>query len=397
MKKWAQKLSRDVKETLKLDSDPKFRGQGRRLGEAGPSRPPVPSGAPNPSTSAVRTKETGSAAVHSSPYHAVLRSINDDDCVSALATMLRSVDRSRREREETQESLTVLRRILSNVMADPSNDKVRTLRLSNAKIDRYVVRPEGARELLMGCGFIEVNDTGVGVEGASLVMPCDVARDRLSLMRRVVRVIETLLGTQAAPRNASDPTVPAARTPSEKNEPGAMDKVMGAGRRRNTMLELPSAVEDADLPEEFYRQSLSEVQKLYQHDRQVLEQSKVLMTKAMRDKLQSKGDVKLDKAWVRVRVRAPEAMKIVGDFHRDETLLAVFSWVAECLNERIVEFDLVTPPPERRSVGDLRFDGKCTLRDVFGTGDVTLNLVINGGEGACGREGPTFKSVQTVD
>ncbi len=389
MKKWAQKLSRDVKETLKLDPEPKFSGSGRRLGDAGPSRPVVPPDAPNPSTSAVTAKKAGGSNVEASPYHAILRSIKDDGCVSALATMLGGVDRGGHGREETQESLMVLRRILSNVIADPANDKVRTLRLANAKIDRYVVRPEGARELLASCGFNEVHDASSAVEEAFLVISHDTARDRLGLMRRVVRVIETLLGIQPAPKNASEPGAATPHVARESTEPSSTVKVTGDGWR-NTMLELPSVVEDADLPEEFYQQSLSELQKLYRHNREVLEQSKLLMTKAMRDKLEKRGGEKLGKSRVRVRVRAPEAIKVVGDFDRDETLQALFSWVAECLHDRIVEFDLVTPPPERRSVGDLRFDAKCTIRDVFGAEDVTLNLVINGGEDARG-DGPTFK------
>jgi hypothetical protein len=383
MKKWAQKLSRDVKETLaKLDTtEPKFSGTGRRLGDAGPSRPVVPPDAPNPSTSAETKK--------ASPYDAILRSIGKDDhgCVSALATMLEGIDKGKREREETQEILTVLRKILCNVIADPGNDKVRSLRLANAKIDRCVVRPKGARELLMGCGFYELNDTADAVAEPCLVMSRDVARDRLSLMRRVVRVIETLLGIQPEPENASNPAAQVTRVTPKTTEPSETVEVPGDGRR-NTVLELPSAVEDADLPDEFYQQSLSELRRLYRHNRELLDQSKVLMTKAMRDKLA--GSEKLSKARVRVRVRAPEAIKVVGDFHSYETLHVLFSWVSECLDERIVEFDLVTPPPERRSVGDLRFDAKCTIRDVFGAGDVTLNLVINGGEGVRGG-GPTFK------
>ena len=390
MKKWAQKLSRDVKETLNLGhEEPKFSGAGRRLGDAGPSRPVVPSDEPNPSPSSAPAKKLGASTIEASPYHAILGSINDDGCSSALATMLNGVDSGDQGREETQESLKVLRKILSNVLADPACDKVRTLRLANAKIERYVVKPRGARELLASCGFAEIHDASSVVEEAFLVMSHDTARDRSSLMRRVVRVIETLLGIQPAPKNASGSGSLVRCVSRGAAEPNSMVEVTEDGRR-NTMLELPSAVEDADLPEEFYQQSLSELQRLYRHNHEVLEQSKMLMTKAMRDKLEKRGGERLGKARVRVRVRAPEAIKVVGDFHRDETLQVLFSWVAECLHERIVEFDLVTPPPAPRSVGDLRFDPKRTIRDVFGANDVTLNLVINGREDSRGG-GPTFR------
>ena len=392
MKKWTQKLAREVKETFNLE--PKFpAGQGRRLGggEPGPSQPSGPAAARRPLDSKTNATKTASPPI--SPYEAILRSINDDTCAAALRTMLAGVDDDKRKREEIQESMRVLRKILSNVAGDPDNDKVRTLRLANAKIDRFVTKPPGARALLLGCGFTEIR-VDDAVESACLVISRDLAREKASLMRRVVRVIENLLGIKPEQQNVTEPAaVTSTSNPPESSPPIVKAGVTGNGGR-NTMLELPSAVEDANLPPEFYEQSLSEVQQLYRHNQEALAQSKILMTKAQREKLRNKGVSRVEKSSVRVRVRAPEAVKIVGDFDRDEPLQALFSWVAECLNEQFLEFDLITPPPERRSIGDLRFDCSRTIRDVFGGGDVTLNLIIIGGEvGDRGvqRVGPTFK------
>ena len=407
MKKWSQaldKLSKDVKDALNVSSKGKpdaFKGTGRKLGAADPK--PVPSNDnPRPSTSQPRGPSSSSRAAQAatSPYDTILKSIDDEAATSALATMLARVGDGKQQREETQESMRILRKVLINVVADPENDKFRTLRLANGKIQNYVARPAGAQDLLVACGFsVQMEDP----DDAMLVIRSDVARERAGLMRRVVRVIETLLGIKAETttmrgtgmgtasvngdeldaRDAGDATGGATRlTDCQEAPTGSVSAVTVAGRP--TSLELPAAVEGDCLPPEFYEQSLAEVQSLYRHNQQRLEQSKVLMTKAQREKLRLGGKTVSSKPVVRVRIRAPDGVKIVGDFQRQESLQSLFTWLAACLDERIVEFDLVTPPPERRSVGQSRFDAEKTICDVLTggcAGDVTLNLVLIDGEG----------------
>lgn len=406
MKKWSRaldKLTKDVTKALNVNSNSSFAGEGRKLG-SGDQPKPTPSN-PDPSTSQSKGASSSRAAQAApSPYETILRTIDDEAAAAAVGTMLARVDAGgKQQREETQESMRILRKVLSNVVADPDNEKVRTLRLANGKIARFVVDPPGAQALLVACGFVVQTDNS---GDAMLVIPSDVAREQAGLMRRVVRVIETLLGIKAETTTWTRTTTAAAaatgvrgeregragaagvQASTDRQEGGAATVVVDG---RPTALELPTAVENADLPPEFYQQSLAEVQQMYRHNQQRLEQSKVLMTKAQREKLRAGKSVATTSV-VRVRVRAPDGAKIVGDFERSESLQLLFSWLAACLDERIVEFDLVTP--ERRPIGDWRFDAEKTIRDVLAggsAGDVTLNLVIAGGRERGVGSGPIFK------
>lgn len=159
MKKWTEKLVREVRDSLlRVDGRPStsstssaFQGQGRTLGgrpaEARGEDPVSASGLPPPQS---RSRAVGSGAVPSpaSPYDAILRVVDDDACIDALRCILAGVDGGREEREETQESLRILGKILSNVIAAPENGVVRTLRLGNPRVARYIVKREGAEALL---------------------------------------------------------------------------------------------------------------------------------------------------------------------------------------------------------------------------------------------------------
>jgi len=398
MKKWSRaldKLTKDVTKALNVDSNSSFTGAGRKLG-SGDQPKPTPSN-PEPSTSQSKGASSRAAQAAPSPYETILRTIDDEAAAAAVGTTLARVDAGgKQQREETQESMRILRKVLMNVVADPDNEKVRMLRMANSKIARFVVDPPGAQALLVACGFVVQTDNS---GDAMLVIPSDVAREQVGLMRCVVRVIETLLGIKAETTTRTTTTAATGvrgeeiagtaglQASTNRQEGGAATVVFDG---RPTALELPTAVENADLPPEFYQQSLAEVQQIYRHNHQRLEQSKVLMTKAQREKLRA-GKSVVTTSVVRVRVRAPDGAKIVGDFERSESLQLLFSWLAACLDERIVEFDLVTP--ERRPIGDWRFDAEKTIRDVLAggsAGDVTLNLVITGG-GERGVGTPIFK------
>lgn len=56
-------------------------------------------------------------------------------------------------------SVSVLLRILDNIIAEPHNDKYRTIRLENKVIKEKLLALPGVRELLQAIGFIEVCNT----------------------------------------------------------------------------------------------------------------------------------------------------------------------------------------------------------------------------------------------
>lgn len=60
------------------------------------------------------------------------------------------------ERHQYIEGVTILLKLLDNVIREPHNDKYRTIRLENKTIKEKVLSLNGVREFLMKIGFIEV-------------------------------------------------------------------------------------------------------------------------------------------------------------------------------------------------------------------------------------------------
>lgn len=54
------------------------------------------------------------------------------------------------------ESVTILLRILDNVIREPQNDRYRTIRLENKIIKEKLLCLNGVRQLLQKIGFVEV-------------------------------------------------------------------------------------------------------------------------------------------------------------------------------------------------------------------------------------------------
>lgn len=59
-------------------------------------------------------------------------------------------------RTQYVESVTILLKLLDNVIREPHNDKYRTIRLENKTIKEKLLSLNGVRELLQKIGFIEV-------------------------------------------------------------------------------------------------------------------------------------------------------------------------------------------------------------------------------------------------
>lgn len=59
-------------------------------------------------------------------------------------------------RNEYIESVTILLKLLDNVIREPYNDKFRTIRLENKTIKEKLLPLNGVREFLLQIGFTEV-------------------------------------------------------------------------------------------------------------------------------------------------------------------------------------------------------------------------------------------------
>lgn len=54
------------------------------------------------------------------------------------------------------DSVTILLRILDNIIKEPHNEKYRSIRLENKVIKEQLLRLQGVRQLLEKIGFVEV-------------------------------------------------------------------------------------------------------------------------------------------------------------------------------------------------------------------------------------------------
>lgn len=63
------------------------------------------------------------------------------------------------------ESVTILLKILDNVIREPHNDKYRTIRLENKVIKEKLLCLNGVRELLQKIGFVEVRSISFKFSG----------------------------------------------------------------------------------------------------------------------------------------------------------------------------------------------------------------------------------------
>lgn len=256
--------------------------------------------------------------------------------------------------KHAHDSMLLVHKLLSNILKEPDEEKVRRLRLQNPKIQKGIVDAEGGMEVLQACGFeivFEPVEHGDEEEGFA-VLPMGVD------LSAIVAAVKDLDGLFVAP-------------PSKKLI--SSDNIPPGGR--NTILELPIHVDAGDIPDWFFEQSSSEIKRIYMENRKKREQSQVLMTKAMRERLQQRNQKKIQDSVLVIKVRAPEGTKIRGDFNPGEKMCSLFAWVADCLVDPMLEFDLISP--DRRPLGDNRFEDK-SLKDIGITSSVTLNLAWQG-------------------
>lgn len=381
MKKWANK----VKKGLGIEEQ-SFSGQGRKLGGKS-TEPPrdqqQPSGSASGGGLQARKTQVGSKSASTSvqPHQPLIGQPSQNVCqdfpdvYKALQQVLGDSNRA--------ETLRMLHRVLINILNDPKEQKVRRLRMQNAKIQENIVNCDGGIELLQACGFEIVfeqaesqsDDTEAKEEGF-LVLPIssdDQLHDGLQAVRAAVSEISSILRLPAGGTPQA-----AVRSKGEINTSPPED--------RHTVLELPTPVE-VDMPDWFFEQSSQEVRALYVENRKKLEQSRVLMTRAMREKLE-KRNKKPPAAIFVVKVRAPEGTRIRGDFNPNEPIQALFAWVADCLKDPMLEFDLVMP--DRKKLGESRFEERSIRQSGLEPATV-LNLMWTGQSITLMKNKPAFR------
>ncbi|VDK85957.1 unnamed protein product [Dibothriocephalus latus] len=97
-----------------------------------------------------------------------------------------------------------------------------------------------------------------------------------------------------------------------------------------------------ELPADFFTVSREDLRRLIEQQQKAQEESGMLLTKAMRERLKTR-ERRLYR-FVLIRIRLPGELVLQGTFQASETLDDVRNWVAECLDNQAVVFKLWSPP-----------------------------------------------------
>ncbi|CAH8831607.1 unnamed protein product [Trichobilharzia szidati] len=102
-----------------------------------------------------------------------------------------------------------------------------------------------------------------------------------------------------------------------------------------------SCISREHLPDEFFLATKEDLRRAIDQQQQIIEESGMLLTKAMRERLKTQG-LKLFRYTI-IRVRLPDNLILQGTFYAVDKLLTVRQWISECFSEPC-SFRLYTPP-----------------------------------------------------
>uniref|UniRef100_A0A0X3NVX7 UBX domain-containing protein 6 n=2 Tax=Schistocephalus solidus TaxID=70667 RepID=A0A0X3NVX7_SCHSO len=229
-------------------------------------------------------------------------------------------------------------KILSNIISHPEKDVYRRLRVSNRFVaDLLAVKY--AEDFFKVCGFVRtslpVSQNPPNVEAALppnsetdegsgpaapmaedfLILPASSTED-LTHLKSMLELLET--AQPIVPLVFRDTTV-----------------LQAAGTRVR-------ALTRDELPADFFTVSREDLRRLMDQQQKAMEESGMLLTKAMRERLKTR-ERRLYR-FVLIRIRLPGELVLQGTFQASETLDDVRAWVLDCLDNQAVVFKLWSPP-----------------------------------------------------
>ncbi|CAH8478197.1 unnamed protein product [Schistosoma bovis] len=95
------------------------------------------------------------------------------------------------------------------------------------------------------------------------------------------------------------------------------------------------------LPDEFFSLTKEEFRKYYDHQHRIIEEGRMLLTKAMRERLKTQHMKSF--RYAVIRVRFPDNLLLQGTFYAMDKLSTVRQWISECLAKPYL-FRLYAPP-----------------------------------------------------
>lgn len=206
-------------------------------------------------------------------------------------------------KDRSELCIETLKKYLENIIQNPENEKFHKIRLSNKVFCDKVSEVEGSMMFLNSAGFEERD-----IEG------------ELFLVWNKEVGIELLV---------------------QLHEALDLTEIIKIDLCRNTQVKLPSQIRNTNLPPDFYRISPEEIKKEQLLRSQVVENSQILQTKAMREK----HEIRMANRYKfsLIRIRFPDGIYLQGTFSVYEAMSTVINFVAESIKHESAEFSLIAP------------------------------------------------------
>ncbi|KAG2777177.1 hypothetical protein PC129_g5199 [Phytophthora cactorum] len=333
---------------------------------------------PTPSTPPATTPETLSRVLPPQTEDVEMKeSVDEEQGNDVETTVMRSYEALQLLRDNnfdavSRTAVTTLMKVVTNILSDLENDKVRSIRLSNAAFYRTVGQVKGGMEFLTSVGFAVVPETQMLVlspspsdksvleEGLRLL---SIEADDLNIppdSRPAVReknadpnfdVFKTqITRVQMQPRGPSTTEVLVDALKSKQDQlighekPPRNTTVALEGRRARGRITSETSTE-GELGERNDAQLLISSLKTR---REEMEKTKNFRTQAMRELDELKRRKVFQTALIRVQF--PDRAVVQASFHPNETIQDVIDHVTECLAAQFKTsrfYLYVTPPTQK--------------------------------------------------
>ncbi|CDI98365.1 ubxPUB domain containing protein [Echinococcus multilocularis] len=277
----------------------------------------------------------------------IIRSIESSQYptgVDANDTSIPSIQTFRDKRK--QNFITIIRNLIEN----PEKENFRRLRMGNKSI-ADLLELKFAVNFFETCGFIQreqpTNSEADAPMERYLVFPAAPTEEQLYHLKSMLSLLES--GELIAPRINRDTTI----LQASENEVRDLAK--------------------EELPAEFFLVSRDDLRR-WNEELQRMEKEKVLLTKAMRDRLKSRDRRLYRYALIRVRLPHNNIM-IQGTFMATETVNDVRFWVSSCLADQGLEYSLWAPPGQISSITAGSGSRPATARVLLDDCDPTASLM----------------------
>ncbi|CAH0477753.1 unnamed protein product [Peronospora belbahrii] len=239
-------------------------------------------------------------------------------------------------------AIVTLLKIVTNILSDPENEKLRTIRLSNATFHRLVGQVKGGIDVLeegLRLLSIEADDLNISPEERPLLQEKQVDPSFDVFKSQITRM-------QMQPRGSSMTEVLVDALKLKQEQLVGCEK---PPRNTTVILEVKQESDRTDLAREIGERSDAQLLMSSLKARQdKMEKAKTFRTRAMRelDELKRKRVFQM----VLIRVQFPDRAMMQASFHPNETIQDVMNHVTECLDDqyKVSKFYLYVTPPTQK-------------------------------------------------